>query len=577
MAQLFKSAAYSRIKNSRDANIRKRMGILKRKGVLNTSDDKALARAVERGKQAPQKDVEILTPFEKLEQEKAARKSTNPSTMKTKSKPKAKKKAPIKAKPTKKVTVSKRPPKAKKAKKREIINLNNKPEPIKRVSMYVPFQRVDEEKRMVYGIATSEVIDSYGDVVRITAIEKALPDYMEFGNIREMHGPSAVGTVKEHELNMDDKHLWIGVKVVDDAAWEKVVEGVYKGFSIGGNIIEFEWLEIEVPVDSVKDEKMDKEEWSKYVNGEKKVSKEQETITVWTGGMDILELELVEISLVDRPACPEALIDSFKAAAANKKSFVPERAFVFSAPKKAKKSKSAKAKAGKALTTLAKQLTLESSLRKSDKPILTSLAQKFAMSKSQLKKATAAVLKFLKSNGVDLSDENADKAVQITRGELLEFTKTVVEKALEIAKQGGESDDESDTEEDEVETTDEEVDTEVETDVEESEDDADEDDDEEGEDDVEGDDEEDDVEDDEDSEEDDEEEDDEDTQDDDDTEPSDLEKAITKTLKPLASQVSKLTKTVGKIEKATKARSTQKNVELDEDGEPTKNVFKGLF
>lgn len=126
----------------------------------------------------------------------------------------------------------------------------------------------DDEKRLVYGYASTEALDSQGERVSKAAIEKALPDYMRFANIREMHQASAVGVAKEAEI--DDKGLYLCAKVVDDDAWIKVKEGVYKGFSIGG----------------------------------KSMAKTDDTIT---------ELKLTEISLVDRPANPEAVIDVWKA------------------------------------------------------------------------------------------------------------------------------------------------------------------------------------------------------------------------------------------------------------------------
>lgn len=134
-------------------------------------------------------------------------------------------------------------------------------------NFYIPFSKKDDEQRMVYGYATTEAIDSQGEIVAKTAIEEALPDYMKFGNIREMHQPSAVG--KAQEANIDDKGLYLGVKVVDDSAWTKVKEGVYNGFSIGGKI----------------------------------VTKINDTIT---------KLRLTEISLVDRPANPEAVFAFYK-------------------------------------------------------------------------------------------------------------------------------------------------------------------------------------------------------------------------------------------------------------------------
>lgn len=133
---------------------------------------------------------------------------------------------------------------------------------------YAPISKVDDEQRMVYGYASTDTKDSQGDIVKLDAIEAALPDYMKFGNIREMHTMSAVGVAKSAEV--DDKGLYIGAKVVDDTAWMKVKEGVYKGFSIGGKALKKSAGVIE-------------------------------------------ELRLTEISLVDRPANQECVIDMWKA------------------------------------------------------------------------------------------------------------------------------------------------------------------------------------------------------------------------------------------------------------------------
>jgi hypothetical protein len=95
----------------------------------------------------------------------------------------------------------------------------------------------------------------------------ALPDYMKFGNVREMHQPKAAGKTKS--ATIDDKGMYISVKVVADDAWKLVKEGVYSGFSIGGRM----------------------------------KSKVKNKIT---------GLDLVEISLVDRPANPEAVFTMFK-------------------------------------------------------------------------------------------------------------------------------------------------------------------------------------------------------------------------------------------------------------------------
>lgn len=132
-------------------------------------------------------------------------------------------------------------------------------------------RKVDEEQRMVWGYASTEALDSHGEIVTKGAIKDAWDDYMKFANVREMHQPSAVGIVKE--FNFDDSGVEIGVHVVDDAAWAKVVAKVYRGFSIGG----------------------------------KKLPGGYDTVT-----KTISKMKLTEISLVDRPANPESMISMWK-------------------------------------------------------------------------------------------------------------------------------------------------------------------------------------------------------------------------------------------------------------------------
>jgi Putative phage serine protease XkdF len=137
--------------------------------------------------------------------------------------------------------------------------------------MYLPIDlaKVDKQQQMVWGFASTPTLDLDNEIVKLEAIEEALPDYMEWRNIREMHQPSAVGVTKEATVKKDG--LYIGAKIVDQDAWQKVVEGVYKGFSIGGRTLE----------------KLDNE---------------------------ITKLRLTEISLVDRPANPDCKIEVIKVA-----------------------------------------------------------------------------------------------------------------------------------------------------------------------------------------------------------------------------------------------------------------------
>ena len=136
--------------------------------------------------------------------------------------------------------------------------------------LFLPLQKIDREAREVFGYASTEAEDSQGEIVRRAALEAALPAYMRFANIREMHLPSAVGVAKEAAV--DDTGLYLKARIVDDEAWRKVREGVYKGFSIGGAV----------------------------------TARDPADPRIITG------VELTEISLVDRPANPEAVFAVWK-------------------------------------------------------------------------------------------------------------------------------------------------------------------------------------------------------------------------------------------------------------------------
>ena len=101
-------------------------------------------------------------------------------------------------------------------------------------SYFIPFAKVDPDKREVSGIAVSNKLDNQNEIIEWEATVNAVPEYSKWRNLREMHQPSAVGTVPVIDLDNVQKQMLITAKVVDDDAWRKVKEGVYKGFSVGG-------------------------------------------------------------------------------------------------------------------------------------------------------------------------------------------------------------------------------------------------------------------------------------------------------------------------------------------------------
>ena len=145
------------------------------------------------------------------------------------------------------------------------------------VRLSMPFGKVDIEKRIVSGFASLDNVDKQFDIVTTEASMSAFAKFR--GNIREMHQPSAVGKMisfkEEKYFDPATKKFYKGVYVSTyiskgaQDAWEKVLDGTYTGFSIGGRMNKW---------DDAYNEELDK------------------TIRI------IKDYDLVELSLVDSPA-----------------------------------------------------------------------------------------------------------------------------------------------------------------------------------------------------------------------------------------------------------------------------------
>jgi len=145
------------------------------------------------------------------------------------------------------------------------------------VRLSMPFGKVDLERRIVSGFASLDNLDKQYDIVTTEASMEAFAKFR--GNIREMHQPSAVGKMisfkEEKYFDPESKKFYKGVYVSTyiskgaQDAWEKVLDGTYTGFSIGGRMNKW---------DDAYDEKADKQ------------------IRI------IKDYDLIELSLVDSPA-----------------------------------------------------------------------------------------------------------------------------------------------------------------------------------------------------------------------------------------------------------------------------------
>lgn len=115
------------------------------------------------------------------------------------------------------------------------------------MQLHAQLTKVDEAKRLVFGRIAEEAPDKSGELMdyasskpyfeRWSAEVAADTDGKSLGNVRAMHGKVAAGKLTAIDFNDAEKAVDVCAKVVDDAEWAKVLEGVYTGFSIGGSYV----------------------------------------------------------------------------------------------------------------------------------------------------------------------------------------------------------------------------------------------------------------------------------------------------------------------------------------------------
>ena len=115
------------------------------------------------------------------------------------------------------------------------------------LQLFAQLAKIDESKHEVWGVATAEMVDKEGEIFDYASSKpyfKAWSDEIvkatdgkSLGNVREMHEPSAIGKLVALSFDDELKQIYVGAKIVDDTAWQKCAEGVYTGFSIGGQYV----------------------------------------------------------------------------------------------------------------------------------------------------------------------------------------------------------------------------------------------------------------------------------------------------------------------------------------------------
>ena len=178
----------------------------------------------------------------------------------------------------------------------------------------------------VYGKATDDSVDLDQQICDEAWLKTAMPVWFQSGgNIREQHSNIAAGVAQEYEAKSDGHY--ISALVVDPVSVKKVKTGVLKGFSIG----------IKSPR-VIRDNK--------------------------AAGGRIVDGQIIEISLVDRPANPNAKLIMAKSVEGEATLVQVEELHEYKAPlpsalakSVAKTEKGSKMETIKQITELAKSLT----------------------------------------------------------------------------------------------------------------------------------------------------------------------------------------------------------------------------
>ncbi len=111
----------------------------------------------------------------------------------------------------------------------------------------IPITKVDEARREVWGSAALEQVDKVKEIMDYDGSKPYFKSWSDnahktsggksLGNLRSMHTNISAGKLISFEPDDANKSFNIGTKVVDENEWNKVLEGVYTGFSIGGSYI----------------------------------------------------------------------------------------------------------------------------------------------------------------------------------------------------------------------------------------------------------------------------------------------------------------------------------------------------
>lgn len=114
-------------------------------------------------------------------------------------------------------------------------------------AIFAQLTKVDEANRTITGRITCETPDHANEVCDYASTKPLIEEWSmnvakasggkSVGNVRVMHGLTAAGKLTDIVFDDVNKAIDATAKIVDDAEWKKVMEGVYTGFSLGGSYV----------------------------------------------------------------------------------------------------------------------------------------------------------------------------------------------------------------------------------------------------------------------------------------------------------------------------------------------------
>lgn len=120
------------------------------------------------------------------------------------------------------------------------------------MNLFAQITKIDTSRREVYGIIAEESPDKAGEIFDYASSKPYVQEWssdaagktllagqdISFGNVRAQHNSKAVaGKLISIDFDDDAKKIPVIARIVDDGEWAKVQEGVYTGFSIGGDYV----------------------------------------------------------------------------------------------------------------------------------------------------------------------------------------------------------------------------------------------------------------------------------------------------------------------------------------------------